>query len=129
MKTIESNRKSENCITIVFQILITWNLAIQLCLYCWLDPYQNFYRFWPSLDVFGILLFYGFQAMENNRKTMKTIEMWKIFYMNVIPLPKLRFWQSFRSLYHIMQVLQSLQLFATNAVFWPQNSLFVSSYG
>ena len=60
-------------VNIAFEILGTWNLAIQLCLGCSFDPYQNICRFWPSLDFIGILLFYYLQ--ENNRKTMKTIEM------------------------------------------------------
>ena len=76
-------------------------------------------EFSPDLDFIGILLFYCLKTMENNRKTMKPIEIVKNFLIDVIPLWKLIFWQSLMDISKVVHILQLFQLFATCTVIWP----------
>ena len=80
---MENNRNFENCITLDKKTLITSNFGIHLCLGCSFDQYQ---KFRPALDSICIPLFFCLKTIENNRNTMKTIEIVKKILIDVIPL-------------------------------------------
>ena len=64
------------------------------------------------MDFIGILLFYCLKTMDNNRRTIKTIDILKIPYRGK-PLRKLRSWQSFKYISEVVHVLQLFQVFVT----------------
>ena len=65
---------------------------------------QNICQSISGLDSTGIILFYCLKTIENNRKTMKTVEIIKNYLVDVILLWKL--WSTFYSSFKYLPLIQ-----------------------
>ena len=107
-KTIENNRNFKKVIFNHLECEIAWNLKITVLLCLSMCETMKKLDIRAQSWVIICLLFYCLRTIENNRKTMKTMQNLKFFFCIVLHIPKLRLCENFKWICSLDQILLAI---------------------